>query len=500
MLGKLYRWCFSSLANQLLFTYLLVITIALVVVTFWALVTIKTESITDLRNSLEVEAVNLALEIDNDLQLDSESSRQRIQAAVDRRATKLGVSVTVVDRDGHVLADSAPEEKASGAEGDDPKGENLSNESEINDALAGIIAVSKRSSPVTSTNWLYVAYPVRSAGLTAGVIRIGVPLTEVDQRLRKDLIVFLEIIFATGVITVLISLWLADRVNRPVKEMSKKAKEISLSGDISNFLPVSRSDEIGELSLSFNQMIGRLREQERMRQEFISNASHELKTPVMAIGSVVEALLAGAAENPDLRKKFLESLERLVDRQRSLISDLLDISKLDSSAQTEWHDDVNLEQVIHDAVEQVRGQAERKNITLGIPEFSETGNGALHVRGQTIQLQRAIINLLTNAVNYTPGGGQVSISTTADGNQRVIIRIKDTGAGISEEDIPHIFERFYRGEKSRNREAGGSGLGLAITHEIVARHHGTINVESTVGKGSVFTVILPKRPRVTQGD
>ncbi|MBZ0187243.1 MAG: cell wall metabolism sensor histidine kinase WalK [Candidatus Obscuribacterales bacterium] len=492
-LERLYRWLFSSLANQLLITYLLVIMIALVVVSLWAYLTIKRESITDLRNSLEVEAVNLALEIDNDLQLESSASRERVQKAVERRATKLGVSITTVDRNGHVLADSGPIIDASTKRPEESsKGENLLNESEIADALAGIIATSRRSSPATNTNWLYVAYPVRSAGVTSGVIRVGVPLTEVEQRLEKDLIFFLEIILATGVVTVLISLWLAERVNRPVKEMSRMAKEISISGDISSYLPVRRTDEIGELSLAFNQMIGRLQEQERMRQEFISNASHELKTPAMAIGSVVEALLAGAGEDPALRRKFLASLEKLVDRQDSLIRDLLDISKLDSNDAMEWSDDVNIVQVISEAVEQVRPQSQKKNQILSIPEDLESGErSTLRVRGSMLQLQRAFINLLTNAINYTPEGGSVAVMLRQSDGGRIQIRIRDTGAGISPEDIPHIFERFYRGDKSRAREAGGSGLGLAITREIVARHHGTLEVDSVVGQGSTFTMVLP---------
>lgn len=497
-LKKLYQWLFSSLANQLLITYLLIITISLVAVGCWALITIKTESITDLRNSMEVEAVNLALEIDNDLELDSEQARERIQNAVNRRATKLGVSITVVDRDGHVLADSTPEEQNSKTgNNDEPKGENISNESEINDALAGIIAVNKRSSKETNTNWLYVAYPVRSAGVTSGVIRVGFPLTEVEQRLSRDLIVFLEIILATGIVTVLISLWLAERFNRPVKEMSNLAKEISISGDMSNFLPVRRRDEIGELSLSFNQMIGRLREQEKLRQEFISNASHELKTPVMAIGSVVEALQAGAVEDPKLRKQFLASLEKLVERQRSLLIDLLDISKLDITAPTEWQEEVDVNQVIEEAVEQVKNQADRKNLKLELRQNEKNG---YCVQGNSIQLQRAIINLLTNAINYTPEGGSISLDTRSVHGNLVHIEIKDTGAGISDEDIKRIFDRFYRGEKSRSREAGGSGLGLAITREIVARHHGNIEVESSLGEGSTFTIVLPKQESKSENE
>lgn len=482
----IYQWLFRSLANQLLVTYLAVVTLALFVVSVWALSTIQKESINDLRNSLEVEAVNLALELDNDLQMDAESARKRIQNAVDRHATKLGVSITIVDRDGHVLADSVQVNSTSG--------ENISNQFEINEALGGIVAWYTRAAPTTHTNWLYVAYPVREAGHTTGVIRVGVPLIDIENRLRQDLIVFLEIIFATGVITVFISLWLARFVNRPVREMSDLAKQISLSGDVSVFLPVSRRDEIGELGLSFNQMIGRLREQERLRQEFIANASHELKTPTMAIGSVVEALQAGAVDDPKLRDQFLRSLEKLVDRQASLLQDLLDLSKLDGGLELEWHEEVNVMQVLSDATDQIRPQAEKKRIDLKVElNFDSETSAANIVPGNSSQLMRALSNILTNAVNYTPEGGSVSVVGRLM-NQKLDLTIADTGVGIDANDLPHIFERFYRGDKARTRVGGGTGLGLAITHEIIARHHGSINVDSTVGKGTTFTITLPTQP------
>ena len=483
----LYRWLFRSLANQLLITYLLVITIALAAVSFWALVAIRKESLTDLQNTLEVEAVNLGLEIDNDLELDSPKARKRIQSAVDRRATRLGVAIVVVDKDGRLLADSSEPGPV----------ENLSKEQEINEALAGVISKTTRSDPDSLKNWMYVACPVRSSGTTTGVIRVGVPLTEIERRLKKDLFVFLEIILATGVVTVLISLWLARRVNRPVREMSALAKQISISGDFSAFLPVRRRDEIGELCLSFNQMIGRLREQERVRQEFISNASHELKTPTMAIGSVVEALQAGAAEDPKLRVQFLGSLERLVDRQTNLIQDLLDISKLDSGSETNWQSEVNISQVISDAVDQVRPQAEKKELAISTQITLESGGQDLVLVGNANQLQRALLNILTNAVKYTPANGFSNINVRSMGGERLEIRIQDSGGGIDPADLPRIFERFYRADKARTRESGnpgGTGLGLAIVREIVARHHGTVEVESVVGKGSTFVILLPLRP------
>lgn len=477
----LYKWLFRSLANQLLITYLLVITIALLTVSIWALVAIRKESLTDLQNTLEVEAVNLGLEIDNDLVLDSPQARKRIQTAVERRATRLGVTIVVVDKDGRLLSDSAPI----------AEGKNLSNEQEINEALAGVLSKTTRSEPQSNTNWLYVAYPVRSMGETTGVIRVGLPLTQIDLRLKSDLIVFLNIIFATGIVTVVISLWLANRFNRPVKEMSALAKQISISGDYSAFLPVSRKDEIGELCLSFNQMIGRLREQERMRQEFIANASHELKTPTMAIGSVVEALLAGAAEDPKLRSQFLGSLERLADRLTSLIQDLLDISRLDSGAEPSRQEIVNVGQLLADAVEQVRGSADKKLLVLNLHFVSDGESANLFVPGNASQILRAVTNILTNAVKYTPEEGTIDVSTRVVGSDKVAIKIQDSGQGIDQADLPHIFDRFYRADKARTRETGGTGLGLAITREIIARHHGTVEVESTVGKGSTFVVQLP---------
>jgi two-component system, OmpR family, sensor kinase len=479
LLKKIYRWLTRSLANQLLITYLALISISLFAVSSWALNTIRTESVNTLHDSLTAQAANLGLEIDKDLALDSAKSRARIKEAVDARAEKLGVSITVVDEQGHVLADSSAR----------PEGENLSNQPEINDALTGdFVPIYEHS------NWMFIAYPVKASGHTAGVIRLGMPLYDIQRRLHSDLYGFLQIMAATIVITVAISLWLAKRVNRPVKEMSAMARNIALSGDISEFVPVNRRDEIGELGLSFNQMIGRLREQERLRQEFIANASHELKTPTMAIGSVVEALQAGAKNDPILQTQFLNSLEKLVERQTSLLQDLLDISRLDSGLETEWQDDVGIEQIIADAIEQVRAQAEKKNIELITqPPGEGNGAGARVIPGNSIQLQRAFVNILTNAVNYTPADGTVTVLTRFSDDERVEITIKDTGIGIDAADLPHIFERFYRADKARTRVGGGSGLGLAITRDIVARHHGIIKVDSSIGRGSVFSIHLPTK-------
>lgn len=482
LLGRVSSWFSRSLVNQLLSTYLIVLTMALGIVTVWALVMIKAESTNDLRNALEVEAVNLGLEIDNDLLMDSLESRRRIKAAVDRHASKLGISITVVDRDGHVLVDSGKQPQT--------EGENISNQPEINDALAGIAGIYERSSGRSKSDWLFVAYPVRSHAETTGVIRVGVPLTEINQRLHKDLIIFLGIIFGIAVVTVLASLWLSRRLTKPVIEMSRAAREVAISGDISEFVPVRSKDEIGELGDSFNQMIGRLREQERMRQEFVANASHELKTPTMAIGSVVEALQAGAAEDPVLRARFLASLENLVDRQSRLLKDLLDITQLDWDKTMPMNDTIDLHKIVQESVDEVTNQAEKKEVVIH-NKVDKNDDVPIVFRGNYNRLHRAFINLLTNAVTYTPSGGSISIGIKELTDKFVDIQVEDTGVGMEAADLPYIFDRFYRADKARTRTAGGTGLGLAITREIILRHQGSIAVESIPGKGSIFTVRLP---------
>lgn len=487
LLQKCYNWFTKSLANQLLSTYLLVTAFALAVVTFWAMFTIKSESMSNQRNALEVGAMHLGLEIDNDLSLDSPQATRRIQAAVDRHASRLHVRITVVNKSGHVLAESTsidPTAEKNSA------GENISNKPEINEALSGIVVFDERRTGRTKKqDWLFFAYPVRSSpGETLGVIRLGVELTKLKERLNSDLIFFLQIIVATLVVTAIISIWLAKRVTLPIKHMSAQSEYVANSGDITAFVPSSRSDEIGELVDSFNKMIARLRQEEKLKQDFIANASHELKTPTMAIGSVVEALQAGAAEDPELRHKFLRSLENLVERQASLLRDLLDVAQLDSNTQQQWSAEVHIAETVREAIEQVRSLAERKGVILTVENATED----LVAVGNAIQLQRAIINLLTNAVNHTPSNGRVTAHVSRVDATLVEIKIADTGTGIDPKDLPHIFDRFYRADKARSRSgAGGTGLGLAITREIINRHHGTVNVDSALGQGSTFIIHLP---------
>ena len=179
--------------------------------------------------------------------------------------------------------------------------------------------------------------------------------------------------------------------------------------------------------------------------------------------------------------------EKLVERQSSLLKDLLDVTRLDADSSVRWEEPVNLSQVISDAVDEIRAQAEKRQVNLNNLAAAD----GVVVAGNSIQLQRALVNLLANAVSYTAGDGNVTVSTQVVDGSQVKVVIKDDGVGIDPDDLPHIFDRFYRGDKARTRAGGGTGLGLAITHEIIKRHRGAVEVDSQVGAGTQFTVILP---------
>jgi two-component system phosphate regulon sensor histidine kinase PhoR len=234
------------------------------------------------------------------------------------------------------------------------------------------------------------------------------------------------------------------------------------------------------------------RRYDRLRKEFVANVSHELRTPLSVIAGYVETLKDGALKDEQNAPKFLESIERNVHRLASLVSDLLELSRLESSGQLAHPRRVETRPLLEKVVEDFRPLADRKGqrLTLEIsPEVKA-------VDADPDLLERALRNLVDNAIKYTPDGGSITLGarTAADS---LLFSVRDTGIGIPLEDLPRIFERFYRVDKSRSRELGGTGLGLAIVKHIAQLHGGAISVESRPGAGSVFTLRLPQRETAT---
>jgi two-component system phosphate regulon sensor histidine kinase PhoR len=246
-----------------------------------------------------------------------------------------------------------------------------------------------------------------------------------------------------------------------------------------------------------------LRRLERLRQDFVANVSHELKTPLSVIKVCVETLLDGAADDPEPRGQFLQQISHQTERLHALILDLLSLARIESGAELLELGPVPLAQALREALDRHRTRAEARGQSLSLvgassrwvpgdplpPETDPDEQVAAWADEEA--LEQILDNLLDNAVKYTPDGGKIEVGWRAD-DHAITVEVRDTGIGIPEPDLPRIFERFYRVDKARSRELGGTGLGLAIVKHLTQALNGTVRASSRLGSGTTFTVTLPR--------
>jgi two-component system sensor histidine kinase BaeS len=279
------------------------------------------------------------------------------------------------------------------------------------------------------------------------------------------------------------SLFVTGRIVGPIRHVLAATRRIS-AGSYDERVPVAEDDELGALSESFNAMAAALEEDERSRREFISDVSHELNTPLSTLQGYVEGLLDGVVE-PTEETWGLMYAE--TERMRRLVDDLRQLSSAEAGRLVLDIAPVPTEEPVRLATEAMRPLFAEKGVRLRV-EVSEALPEVLADADRVVQV---LANLLSNALRHTPAGGLVVVGAGAHG-KGVLFRVSDTGAGISAEHLPRVFERFYRVEKSRSREGGGSGVGLAICRALVEAMGGSITAQSAgPGKGSTFSFVLP---------
>jgi two-component system phosphate regulon sensor histidine kinase PhoR len=516
-----------------------------------------------------------------------------------RRADRQsGARVTVIGRDGRVLADSRHERGSM---------ENHASRLEVQRALRGGLGVAKRHSASLGVDFLYVALPARAAGAGGAVLRLAVPLDRVNESLRAvrgkilrtslllALLALIAAYFYTMSLTARIraiqsyaerlanerlseELELTERgqdelgalagslrgMARQLRDMVELLKVESarreailssmregvlavdeelrvtfcneaflraagaaapapvgtsliqmvrnpgflsllrqvLSGaeTVRAKLPLSpasgRSFEVYAKSLDQDEHKGalailhditELERLERVRKDFVANVSHELRTPLAAIRGYAETLLDGAIEDPQHNRRFLEIIRSNAIRLTNIASDLLVLSELEQDqAEPEPAGAVEVQAVAEAALRTVESAARVRGVALVIQ-----APPGLQVRAPRFRLEQALVNLMDNAVKFSHQGGTVRVEARATEAGRILIRVSDEGIGIPSEDLPRIFERFYRVDKARSREAGGTGLGLSIVKHIAESFGGTVQVDSQLGKGSSFTLSFP---------
>jgi two-component system phosphate regulon sensor histidine kinase PhoR len=250
--------------------------------------------------------------------------------------------------------------------------------------------------------------------------------------------------------------------------------------------PVSAAGEFLGVVAVFRD-ITLLKEFERLRTEFVANVSHELKTPLTSILGFVETLKEGGIDDPENRMKFLQIIETQSKKLHALIEDLLLLSKIESAKEPLRLEEVDVERLFEKMKDVFLPILKEKNIQMQMVSPAKT----VRVNAEASSLERALSNLIDNALKYNRSNGLVTLQAL-DGAKSVVLEVRDTGIGIEPEDLARVFERFYRADKSRSRESGGTGLGLSIAKHIVERHGGRIEVQSTPGKGSTFSIVLPR--------
>ncbi|MCC7371043.1 MAG: HAMP domain-containing protein [Chloroflexi bacterium] len=357
------------------------------------------------------------------------------------------------------------------------------------DVLDGVLAGQEEQRVLRqgSRRTLVLLIPLQQTdGSILGALEVATSLEYTDA-LRMQLTLVLGV---GTVLTVLvvggISVWVARRALGPLEQVVQVTRTVA-AGDLGARVRLTRQDEVGELASAFDQMVSRLEAAFAAQRRLVSDAAHELRTPLNGLAGTLEIVqMALAREDMAQAERLLSSVESELDRLGRFVNDLLTLSRLDEDSGAVKLIPTPLEPVLRDVVRRARILAPDHEIATRL-------DAAATVLGDRDQLERVFINLLDNAVKYTPPGGHVEVTLRQNGSD-VLASVSDSGRGIEPDELPRIFDRFYRVDRARSRQAGGTGLGLAIVQAIVHAHHGQIDAESAIGQGTTVQVRLPSAP------
>jgi signal transduction histidine kinase len=334
-----------------------------------------------------------------------------------------------------------------------------------------------------------VAYAV---GIILGLINI-VLTAQLMFINSHDLGLLMVLLIFCSVISLTLGNMLAAAMAESISELSSAAKRLA-AGDLDVRVHLMGGDELAALGGEFNRMAEQLavaaRERERDahgRRELLAAISHDLRTPLASLGAMTEALADGLVDDPVTQRRYFATMRGQIGHLSRLIDDLFELAQIEAGALTLQLEPASLQDLVSDVLQSMQPQADQQGVTLHANVDPVVDTALIAPQ----KIERVLYNLLTNAIRHTATGGVVALTVMGDAHGGVVVRVTDTGEGIEGDDLPHVFERFYRGEKSRSRAGGGAGLGLAIARGIVEAHGGNIWVESERGQGARFSFTLP---------
>ena len=352
-----------------------------------------------------------------------------------------------------------------------------------------------------------VRVPVRNDSLTlltvatrnlavSQQLRVVAALPENNAELPAQLLVGTMIVLApiVLVVSVIVAYFVVGRSFRPVEQLINEVEAITDGRSLHRRLPTDASnDELARLGVTVNAMLSLLETSFAALRRFTADASHELKTPLTVLRADVERAMHPGTNRADKMVALEEALQETA-RMADLVDSLLTLARADEGRFDIYRVPIEIDPLVREVYETAVILGEDAGLTLTLPSLD---NGI--VMGDRTRLRQLLLNLVTNAIKYTPKGGRVEVSATRRPHDEIAIAVRDTGIGIAATDLPHVFDRFWRADRARSRasERGGFGLGLAISQWIVQAHGGTLSVQSRLGRGSVFTVTLPTVPEAT---
>ena len=331
-----------------------------------------------------------------------------------------------------------------------------------------------------------ITIPVRVTNQDTGevsnaAVQLAKPLDGIDHILRELRLILILVCLAGIGLAAALSRLAANRVLAPLAEVTQTAQVIGETDDLSRRLEVHADDEVGQLAVEFNTMLETLQQSRSAldasvmaQRQLVADASHELRTPVTSLRTNIEVLLASEHLDPEDRRQLLADVVEQSDELTALVNDLIELARGD--LRTDAKDDVRLDKIVDESVQRSRRNSPDVIVRASLQP--------VRIDGVAERLHRVINNLLDNAARHSPPGGVIEVYVDNDG-----IRVRDHGTGIAEEDLPYLFDRFYRGANSRGKQ--GSGLGLAIVRQVVEQHGGTVSAANAPGGGAEFTIHLP---------
>lgn len=354
----------------------------------------------------------------------------------------------------------------------------------------GYLQVTTRDSTFSS---LYICEPVLYQGKVVGALFLSQPQVDPNTFLLPVNRAILTSGIIVSVLVILFSLFTTRLLTRPVEALTVAAEQMKRGKYTERVAVPKTQDELGQLALTFNAMadtiesdVNELRRQDQMRRELIANIAHDLATPLTAVQGFSEALADDLISKPEARHETAQLIGREVQRLRRLVADMQQMSSLESGQIKLDLAPLDVYSLVDETLAVIMPECEE----AGIHVYNEIAPNTPLVLADSDRITQVLLNLLDNARRHTPRGGMITVSAQRE-ETLLKVSVNDTGIGISAEDLPHIFERFYRADRSRTGATGGSGLGLSIVKAIIVAHRGSISAESTPGQGTCVVFTLP---------